>query len=213
MKTTATRPAPITKRTAPTRQRAKASSGTAAGLASATYTAGKQDIRINSCPLLAAGDQGMPSHSSPVPMTKKTVSAQYHFSDQIGHLLRRAYQRHAAIFQQHIPDSQLTAAQFVTLCAIRDLETCSLSDIVKVTAIDQATIRGIVERLKARGLIELSHDEADRRKVLVSLSKSAATLVADTVPFAAQISEATYGNLNPAERVALVFLLRKMIEE
>lgn len=146
-------------------------------------------------------------------MDQKPVPSEYHFSDQIGHLLRRAYQRHAAIFQQHIPDSQLTAAQFVTLCAIRDLETCSLSDIVKITAIDQATIRGIVDRLKSRDLIVLSHDEADRRKVLVSLSKSAVALVAETVPFAARITEATYGNLNPAERVALVFLLRKMIDE
>lgn len=153
------------------------------------------------------------SHHNIASMDQTPASADYHFSDQIGHLLRRAYQRHAAIFQQHIPDSQLTAAQFVTLCAIRDLETCSLSDIVKVTAIDQATIRGIVERLKSRDLIVLSHDEADRRKVLVSLSPGAVELVAETVPFAAHITEATYGNLNPAERVALVFLLRKMIDE
>lgn len=31
-------------------------------------------------------------------------------------------------------------------------------------------------------------------------------------PFALQITESTYGTLNPAERVALEFLLRKMIE-
>ncbi|MCB2527347.1 MarR family winged helix-turn-helix transcriptional regulator, partial [Listeria monocytogenes] len=74
------------------------------------------------------------------------------------------------------------------------------------------TIRGIVERLKSRGLIVLSHDAAARRKVLVSLSPRGAQLVADTVPLAAEITEATYGNLTPAERLALVFLLRKMIE-
>ncbi len=145
-------------------------------------------------------------------MNKKSSIKDYQFSDQIGHLLRRAYQHHTAIFQQHILDSDLTAAQFVSLCAIRDMKTCSLSDVVKVTAIDQGTIRGIVERLKSRDLIVLSHDEADRRKVLVSLSPSGARLVADTVPLAAEITEATYGNLNPAERLALVFLLRKMID-
>jgi len=144
-------------------------------------------------------------------MTKKSAK-DYRFSDQIGHLLRRAYQHHAAIFQQHILDSNLTAAQFVTLCAIRDMQTCSLTDVVKVTAIDQGTIRGIVERLKSRDLILLSHDESDRRKVLVSLSESGAQVVAETVPLAADITEATYGNLNPAERLALVFLLRKMID-
>ena len=42
-----------------------------------------------------------------------TSPSEYRFSDQIGHLLRRAYQRHVAIFKQTVPDSQLTAAQFV----------------------------------------------------------------------------------------------------
>jgi DNA-binding MarR family transcriptional regulator len=132
-------------------------------------------------------------------MTDKSAIRDYHFSDQIGHLLRRAYQHH-------------TATQFVTLCAIRDMQTCSLSEIVKVTAIDQGTIRGIIERLKSRHLILLSHDANDKRKVLVSLSDTGSALVTETVPFAATITEATYGNLNPGERVALVFLLRKMID-
>lgn len=43
----------------------------------------------------------------------------YDFHDQIGHLLRRAYQRHVAIFQDFIPDSDLTAAQFVMLCTVK----------------------------------------------------------------------------------------------
>jgi MarR family transcriptional regulator, lower aerobic nicotinate degradation pathway regulator len=149
---------------------------------------------------------------------KKTESQQhvnhhagvYSFSDQIGHLLRRAYQRHVAIFQDTIPDSHLTAAQFVAMCAIRDLESCSLTDLVRVTAIDQATIRGIVERLKSRHLIEISHDESDRRKVLIRLSAQGIALINDTIPFAWQISESTFGNLNPAERIALTYLLRKM---
>ena len=72
---------------------------------------------------------------------------EYVFSDQVGHLLRRAYQRHVAIFQQTISDTQLTAAQFVVLCAIRQFVSCSLSEIVKTTAIDQATMRGIIDQL------------------------------------------------------------------
>ncbi|MBN9324140.1 MAG: MarR family transcriptional regulator, partial [Delftia acidovorans] len=79
----------------------------------------------------------------------------YHFSDQIGHLLRRVYQRHTALFQQYIPDSQLTAAQFVVLCSVRDNSGSSLADIVKATVIDQATIRGVVDRLKQRELVQV----------------------------------------------------------
>jgi DNA-binding MarR family transcriptional regulator len=135
---------------------------------------------------------------------------EYVFSDQVGHLLRRAYQRHVAIFQQTISDSQLTAAQFVVLCAIRNFVSCSLSEIVKTTAIDQATMRGIIERLKAREVISVSHDANDRRKVLVSLTPAGVAIIDATVPAAFAVSEATFGNLNPAERVAILYLLRKM---
>ena len=79
-------------------------------------------------------------------------------ADQIGHLLRRVYQRHTALFQQYIPDSQLTAAQFVVLCSVRDNKGSSLADIVKATVIDQATIRGVVDRLKQRELVQVEHD-------------------------------------------------------
>jgi MarR family transcriptional regulator, lower aerobic nicotinate degradation pathway regulator len=136
----------------------------------------------------------------------------YDFHDQVGHLLRRAYQRHVAIFQEAIPDSDLTAAQFVTLCAVKEHKSCSLNDIVKATAIDQATIRGVVDRLKARELIRVSADPADGRKLVVQATDQGLALIEHTVPFAKQVTERTYGSLNAGERVALQFLLRKMME-
>lgn len=139
-----------------------------------------------------------------------TPDSAYVFSDQVGHLLRRAYQRHVAIFQQTISDAQLTAAQFVVLCAVRQFDACSLSEIVKTTAIDQATMRGIIERLKAREVIRVAHDANDKRKVLVSLTPAGEAIVDATVPAALAVSEATFGNLNAAERVAMLYLLRKM---
>jgi DNA-binding MarR family transcriptional regulator len=85
--------------------------------------------------------------------------------------------------------------------------------LVKATAVDQATIRGIVDRLKARDLISLEPDPQDRRKVICSLTDGGLRLVQETVPRAAQISELTLSKLNPAERVAVLFLLRKLIDE
>jgi DNA-binding MarR family transcriptional regulator len=150
------------------------------------------------------------SFESAVP---ETPDSSYVFSEQVGHLLRKAYQRHMAIFQQNVGDSQLTAVQFVTLCAVRDHGPSSLTELVKATAVDQATIRGIVERLKARELITLEPDPEDRRKVIVGLTTDGDRLVQQTVPCAARISELTMSNLNPAEQVAVLFLLRKMIDD
>jgi DNA-binding MarR family transcriptional regulator len=137
----------------------------------------------------------------------------YAFTEQVGHLLRKAYQRHMAIFQQNVGESQLTAMQFITLCGVRDHGPSSLTELVALTAVDQATIRGIVERLKARELVELGHDAQDRRKVIVHLSEAGRVAVEQTVPCALQISELTLSNLNPGERVAMLFLLRKMIDD
>jgi MarR family transcriptional regulator, lower aerobic nicotinate degradation pathway regulator len=141
-----------------------------------------------------------------------TQKDSYDFHDQIGHLLRRAYQRHVAIFQEAIPDSDLTAAQFVTLCAVMEQRSCSLNDIVKTTWIDQATIRGVVDRLKSRALIEVSADPEDGRKLVIRATEAGIALIERTIPFAQQVTERTYGALNPAERIALLFLLRKMME-
>lgn len=151
----------------------------------------------------------MPTPPSPPPRIQN--SDDYVFSDQIGHLLRRAYQRHAALFQAAIPDSELTAAQFVTLCAIRKQDACSLNDIVKATAIDQATIRGVVERLKKRALVSVSADPDDKRKLIVRATGKGKTLTDRTIPFARDVTEQTFGSLNPGERVALDFLLRAMM--
>lgn len=136
----------------------------------------------------------------------------YDFSQQIGHLLRRAYQRHTALFQAAIPDSDLTAAQFVTLCAVRDRGTCSLNEVVKATAIDQATIRGVVDRLKARALLVVAADPDDRRKLVLRVTDEGMALVESTVPFAKQVTEQTFGSLNPGERVAINYLLQAMIQ-
>lgn len=141
----------------------------------------------------------------------QTVTQQeYKFSDQIGHLLRRAYQRHVAIFQQTVPDTQLTAAQFVVLCAVRDREPCLVGDIVQATAIDEPSVRAIVERLKWRELLAVASDPGDGRKMATSLTPAGQAMIEKTIPFAQQISERTFGDLKPAECAAIIDLLRKI---
>ncbi len=149
-------------------------------------------------------------------ITKSTVTdkadrgARYDFSQQVGHLLRRAYQRHLAIFQKHAADPQMTSVQFVTLCALRDHGPSTQAEIIRITHIDQATIRGIIERLERRGLVTLSADPEDGRKVVTNLTAEGQAALDRMLPAAMDITEITMADLNPAERVALAFLLRKV---
>ena len=135
----------------------------------------------------------------------------YAFSDQIGYLLRRAYQRHLAIFQTNAADPSLTSTQFVTLCALRDNGPSPQTDLIQATGIDQATIRGIIDRLAKRQLVELRTDADDRRKSIVVLTQEGRDAVNGMLSSAKAISESTLSSLNPAEQVALLFILRKMI--
>ncbi len=135
---------------------------------------------------------------------------QYHFSEQIGHLLRRAFQRHMAIFQETVPDSQLTPTQFVVLCSVRELEDAKVPDIVKATAIDESSVRGIVERLKWRYLVTVDHAPGDARHMKVRLTADGIDLIEQTVPYARLISELTLGELSPDDRATLVRLLRRI---
>jgi len=134
----------------------------------------------------------------------------YVFTEQVGHLLRKAYQRHMMIFQELSCEPNLTAPQFIALCTVQSMVSCSITDIVAATAVDQATMRGVIDRLKSKGWIYLSADSKDRRKVMISLSEVGIELLEKMIPCAQNITEATMGGLNPAERVALMFLLKKM---
>ena len=51
-------------------------------------------------------------------MEKTRFAANYRLEDQVGHLLRRANQRHAAIFFEGLDNRQLTPTQFAALIKI-----------------------------------------------------------------------------------------------
>jgi DNA-binding MarR family transcriptional regulator len=71
-------------------------------------------------------------------------------------------------------------------------------------------VRGIIERLKWRELLDAEHAEGDARRMRISLTPAGKSMVEQTVPFARQISELTFGDLDADERAALTGLLRKI---
>ncbi|MGF1699463.1 MarR family transcriptional regulator [Photobacterium makurazakiensis] len=137
----------------------------------------------------------------------------YILSEQVGHLIRKSYQKHTAIFQSLSYDEQLTSIQFATLCTIVDRGPSSLTELVNETDIDQATIRGVVKRLRARELIQRVQDTQDNRKVIITITPEGRELVEKMLPSAKKITEETLKNLNETEKVAFLFLLKKITED
>jgi DNA-binding MarR family transcriptional regulator len=137
---------------------------------------------------------------------------QYQYDVQVGHLLRRALQRNLSIFSKHFETSELTSVQFIVLCAVAEHAPISQNLVGRLVALDPSTTKGVVERLAERGLVSIRPDAGDRRKLVIELSRSGKTLLRGLIDKGLRVTEATFGALNPAERVALVYLLRKMVE-
>jgi len=136
--------------------------------------------------------------------------AEYSLENQIGYLLRLAYQRHSVIFQHHAL-MDLTATQFSALIRIQEEETCSQNHLGRMISVDVATIKGVVDRLNKKGLITLNADPGDKRRTLISLKPETQTMMEDLRTMGVQISEETLRPLNTTERERLLQLLGKII--
>lgn len=69
-----------------------------------------------------------------------------------------------------------------------------------------------VLKLIPGGLIKVTKDAQDGRKVIMSLLPAGEAVLEDMYPRAFRISELTVANLNPAERMAFTYLLQKIID-
>ena len=131
----------------------------------------------------------------------------YTLEDQVGFLLRRANQRHSAIFQNCFGGSGLTALQFSALVKIRDEGRVSQNQLGRLTHMDPATIMGVISRLTKRGLIRKGSDNNDKRKTVIMLTADAMTLIESLEGTAHQVTAETLEPLSPNEQKTLMRLL------
>ena len=80
----------------------------------------------------------------------------------------------------------------------------------RLTAMDVATIKGVIDRLTARGLTETSPDPQDGRRLLVSLTRAGQSMAEKAAPQALAISKETLAPLDAKERETFVALLSKL---
>ncbi len=73
-----------------------------------------------------------------------------------------------------------------------------------------ATIKGVVDRLKAKGLMQSRPDQVDKRRSIISLTDKGADLIDDLKQTGLIITEDTLAPLTAQERRTLANLLRKI---
>ena len=137
-----------------------------------------------------------------------TDATSYRLDDQIGYVLRRVTQRHLAIFAAAIPE--VTTTQFAVLARLAEIGPQSQNHLGRETAMDAATIKGVVDRLAKLGLVATNADPADRRRLTVSLTEAGERLFADRVPTALSVSADTVSPLTQDEARLLKDLLMRL---
>jgi DNA-binding MarR family transcriptional regulator len=139
----------------------------------------------------------------------RPVRQAYILDDQIGFVLLQVWQRHAAIFARDI-GINLTSAQWAAMAKLNETGPCSQNQLGRLTAMDVATIKGVIDRLTARGLTETRPDPQDGRRLVVSLTRAGQQLADKATANAFTISKETLAPLDVRERETLMTLLRKL---
>lgn len=132
----------------------------------------------------------------------------YQLEDQVGFILRCVTQRHLSIFSRLIPN--LTPTQFSALAKLCETEQASQNELGRMIAIDAATIKGVVDRLKARGLISSESQASDLRRLILRPTADGRKLFEQIKHDALHVSEETLKPLNDREKRQFLSLLTKL---
>lgn len=154
----------------------------------------------------------MPAMSTRMAKAVQHSALPYTLDDQIGFLLRRAYQRASSNLIERIGSYDLTASQFATLARLHERGLLSQNLLGRLVAMEPANIRDVVRRLKKRRLVSTRRDPDDARLLLVSLSPAGRILIGELLPIEITCAEKTLSPLNARERELLYELLGRLAD-
>ncbi len=100
--------------------------------------------------------------------------------------------------------------QFATLAKLNEAGALSQNALGRLTAMDAATIKGVVDRLGKRDLVRTENDKTDRRRTIVSLTDAGRALFQELEPKARRVTEETLVPLSQSEQALFLHLLRKL---
>ncbi len=140
---------------------------------------------------------------------RPTLVADYVLEDQVGFVLRQVAQRHAAIFTSGV-DGDITPTQWAALAKLREAGPLSQNLLGRHTVMDGATIKGVIDRLMVRGLVEARPHPEDGRRRLIDLTEAGREIVDSLAPRALLISAETLAPLDATERQTFMRLLLRL---
>lgn len=127
----------------------------------------------------------------------------------IGHLLRRCHQVNAAIWHATV-GAALTAPQYAVLAVVAAIGESDMQTVGAISALDKATMTGVVRRLEANGWIKRSADPGDRRRRTLALTPSATLALRQISTLLQPARDEFLAPVPLGERDRLMLLLRQL---
>jgi DNA-binding MarR family transcriptional regulator len=144
------------------------------------------------------------------PARRLSDPAGYRLEAQIGYVLRRAHQRATGIFNSVMGEFDVTPTQFAALAKLDDAGRVSQNELGRLTAMDPATIWGVVNRLIKQGYVAQSPDPDDARLVMVELTDAGRRATLNMKAVAAEVSRETLRPFTEEEARQLLDLLGRL---
>ncbi|HEY7550062.1 MAG TPA: MarR family transcriptional regulator [Hyphomicrobiaceae bacterium] len=136
--------------------------------------------------------------------------ATYRLEEQIGFVLRRAHQKATSIFNGVMSGFGITPTQFAALARLDDAGRVSQNELGRLTAMDPATVWGVINRLIKQGYVAQSPDPNDARLVMVELTDAGRKATLRMKAVAANVSRETLRPFTEEEANQLLDLLGRL---
>lgn len=116
------------------------------------------------------------------------------------HLLHRAGQCAAELFQTELGSGDLTPRQFAVLVTVSQNEGLSQTHLVDRTGIDRSTLADIVRRMLKKGLLQRRRTKEDARAYAVKLTDDGWKMLRSADPLSRKVDDRILSSLPNAQR-------------
>jgi MarR family transcriptional regulator, temperature-dependent positive regulator of motility len=120
------------------------------------------------------------------------------------HLLHRAGQCAAEVFQTELGSGDVTPRQFAVLVTVSQNEGLSQTHLVERTGIDRSTLADIVRRMLKKGLLQRRRTREDARAYAVKLTEEGWRVLKSVDPLARKVDERILASLAASQRERLL---------
>ena len=129
-----------------------------------------------------------------------------------GFLIRRMHQIHGFLFAEETAAFNITPVQYSLLTTLEALGEIDQNTLAIEVGLERSSVAEVIPRLHARGLVDRTQAEHDRRLRLVKLTTQGKRLVKRMAPAVERAHQRTIDYLSPDERDFFMLQMIRLVE-